>query len=236
MKLQVRSAMTDTVTLSRAFLDDPRLSYRAKGLLAVALSRRDGGAVDLSGCSADENAVAAALRELEKAGYYSRSDGTLHEVSRLPLLSDDALPVVSCPSGGTSREEARPEAESVARVIDRLNELRASKWAWVRYTPLSARHKKNTEHISGRLKEGYAEDDLVLVLEYLATADGGKEASRKYFDCVTPFNTRNFERHLTMAREWDARGRPAVGGNLSLQRADGHDPAIYERRVRGSSS
>ncbi|MEN6368727.1 MAG: hypothetical protein ABFD77_03395, partial [Thermotogota bacterium] len=131
------------------------------------------------------------------------------------------------------KEPAEVTAASVERVIDRLNELRRHSWEWVRYTPLSAKHPKNVEHISGRLREGFSENDLLLVLEYLAVADGGKDASRRYFDCVTPFNTKNFERNLALAREWDARGRPVVLGSASSQAASGHDPDIYEKRVRG---
>jgi len=86
--------------------------------------------------------------------------------------------------------------------------LRERSWDWAQYTPLSARYAKNVEHIGGRLRDGYAEEDLILVLDYLAATDGGKEASRRYFNCVTPFNTKNFERNLAMAREWEARGRP----------------------------
>ncbi len=228
----------DRVVIHRGFLSDPRLSLRAKGLMAYLLTRPAAEresvslASGVAGVAASD--VAACLRELEDAGYFHRSDagsqviGTLSETTSLPLLSPSRV--------GRSRPRTESTgagiAEAAERVLARLNELRHTSWTWARYTPLSSRHAKNVEHIRGRLHEGYGESDLILVLEYLSAMDGGKDESRRFFDSVTPFNTKNFERNLAMAREWEARGRP-TSGELSLQRADGHDPAIYERRVKG---
>jgi hypothetical protein len=237
----------DRVVLHLGFLDDPRLSFRAKGLLAVLLSRR-GRSVDLDSLAAvaeRQGDVQAALRELERAGYFQPAErgsgdvsslsGRVRETSALPLL--ESLPTRSPAerSGGNGESAGGDGVETSAadRILERLNELRQASWSWVRYTPLSGRHAKNVEHIKGRLREGYAETDLVLVLEYLAAVDGGKDESRKFFDSVTPFNTKNFERNLAMAREWEGRGCPRGSGALALQRADGHDPAIYESRVKG---
>ena len=236
----------DRVVLHLGFLDDPRLSFRAKGLLAVLLSRR-GRSVDLDSLAVvaeRQGDVQAALRELERAGYFqpvergsgdaSSLSGRVRETSALPLL--ESLPTRSPAerSGGNGQSAGGDEVETSAadRVLERLNELRQASWSWVRYTPLSGRHAKNVEHIKGRLREGYAETDLVLVLEYLAAVDGGKDESRKFFDSVTPFNTKNFERNLAMARDWEARGRPEAVEPLALQRADVHDPAIYEKWAR----
>jgi len=124
----------------------------------------------------------------------AESDGHIEE----GLEAVEELPLI---------EETPPSQQLTAaeRIINQLNNLRSKAWAWARYTPLTAKHAKNVEHINGRLSEEYSEEDLVLVLEYLACVDGGKEDSRKYFDCVTPFNTKNFERNLAMARECEAR-------------------------------
>jgi len=240
------------VALDRAFLEDPRLSLRSKGLLACLLSRSDQETFDVERIAASFGErtvdVVRALRQLESAGYYTRTGevgedvlletGTLREVSRLPLLG--SRPQSGSATGRANREGADPQSEADAvaaeRVLVRLNELRQASWVWAKYTPLSARHAKNVEHINGRLREGYRESDLVLVLEYLAAVDGGKDSSRKYFDSVTPFNTKNFERHLAMARDWDARGRPPGAGSLAQQAAQGHDPAIYEKRLKGGKT
>ncbi len=236
----------DRVVFHRGFLDDPRLSLRAKGLLAVLLSRR-GRSVDLDFLAVvaeRQGDAQAALRELERAGYFQPAErgsgdasslsGRVRETSALPLL--ESLPTRSpAERSGGNGQSAGDEVETSAadRILERLNELRRTSWTWARYTPLSARHAKNVEHIKGRMHEGYAEADLILVLEYLATVDAGKDESRRFFDSVTPFNTKNFERNLAMAREWEGRGRPRGNGALALQRADGHDPAIYESRVKG---
>ncbi|MCX6091466.1 MAG: hypothetical protein NTX23_01160 [Candidatus Bipolaricaulota bacterium] len=240
----------DRVVFHRGFLDDPRLSLRAKGLLAVLLSR-PGVVVNLQTLAAGTgdrvSGVEEAFRQLESAGYFTRAEsvtgenpalaGTVRETSVLPLLLDRPSRHSSAeprqggrPGGAVDEESLKAAAE---RVLARLNELRKASWSWVKYTPLSARHAKQLEHIKGRMHEGYAEEDLILVLEYLAAVDGGKDESRKYFDGVTPFNTKNFERNLAMAREWEGRGCPRGNGALALQRADGHDPAIYESQVKG---
>jgi len=213
-------------------LEDPRLSFRAKGLLAYLLAHPDFdlsnkrmlAAVSLEGV----DALKTALKELEEAGYFrteqeSCEDGSVQEVgvvspgSRIPLL--ETLPIETArtqPSKGI--EPSAPSGDSknldtpAQRIIDQLNSLRRTAWDWARYTPISAKYAKNVEHINGRLADGYTEADLILVLEYLAAIDGGKEESRKYFDCVTPFNTKNFERNVAMARDWDAKGRPSTPG------------------------
>ncbi len=232
----------DQVALPRAFLRDPRLSLRAKGLLAALLAsgEREVDALALAGAGDRPRDVDAALRQLEAAGYFARTPGgaglagTMRETSALPLLEARQAPATAARRESPPGDEASRAAAE--RVLGRLNELRKASWTWARYTPLSARHAKNTEHMRGRLREGYGEGDLMLVLEYLAAVDGGKDESRRYFDSVTPFNTKNFERNLAMARDWDARGRPPGGGLRPLQRPDGHDPAIYERRVKGGSA
>jgi len=240
------------VALDRAFLDDPRLPFRAKGLLAYLLSRSDQETFDVERLAASFGErtadVANALKQLESAGYYTRTGGvggdallgtgTLREVSRQPLLGSQPQKGLATQRADRDGVDPQSEADAVAaeRVLVRLNELRQASWAWAKYTPLSARHAKNVEHIKGRLREGYGESDLVLVLEYLAAVDGGKDSSRKYFDSVTPFNTKNFERNLAMARDWDARGRPPGAGSLAQQAAAGHDPAIYEKRLKGGKT
>lgn len=229
MRIRLAGDASRYLVLDKSMLEDPRLSFRAKGLLSYLLahpeldlsSKRQLASVSLEGV----DALDTALKELEEAGYLRQTkeldeDGALQTIgvvyptSRIPLLESQRFekPLVSQNEGIAPSTVPSDQDESntpAQRVIDRLNELRKQAWDWARYTPLSAKYAKNVEHINGRLGDGYAESDLILVLEYLASVDGGKEESRKYFDCVTPFNTKNFERNLAMAREWEARGRPA---------------------------
>ncbi|MEE8592508.1 MAG: hypothetical protein V3T03_00140 [Candidatus Bipolaricaulota bacterium] len=241
------------LVLDKSMLEDPRLSFRAKGLLAYLLAhpesdlsrKRQLASVSLEGV----DALDTAFKELEEAGYFRQTkeldeDGALQTIgvvcptSRIPLLEsqrfeessvsrkqDTTLPTVS-----PKKDEPSTPAQ---RIIDRLNELRKHSWDWARYTPLSAKYAKNVEHINGRLADGYGESDLILVLEYLAAVDGGKEESRKYFDCVTPFNTKNFERNLAMARDWEARGRPQAKSREQQHLEQSHDPSIYDQGRRG---
>jgi uncharacterized phage protein (TIGR02220 family) len=231
MKVRIEWAVCRGVALDKA-LSDPRLSFRAKGLLAHMLSVSPGAAVDVKGLanasSEGRDAIGTALQELGAAGYCSRTEriddggtsggGTSDsEVALAPVMESlfgesfaAPVPVSELPDtrqGGTmSREEV-----AVERIIDHLNRLRERSWGWAQYTPLSAKYAKNVEHINGRLRDGYSEEDLILVLDYLAATDGGKEDSRRYFNCTTPFNTKNFEGNLAMAREWKARGRRPLG-------------------------
>jgi len=204
-------------------LTDPNLSFRAKGVLAYLQLLPGGAAPDvksLEGVSVEKRAaIRTALKELLDRGYVARVEPAEGRVAGCPLMDSlfDELPVERRPRRRSDEVEARPgdpkkvaEAERVERIIDHLNALRERSWSWAQYTPFSARYARNVEHIRGRLADGYAEEDLLLVLDYLAATDGGKEESRRYFNCVTPFNTKNFERNLAMAREWAARGRPGV--------------------------
>ncbi len=228
-------------------LEDPTLSFRAKGLLAYLQSLPRGEPTDvksLEQASAEKKAaIETALKELVDGGYVTRiedpeSDGAgesiepiLHGARMDSLFADLPRPVRKPAPTGKDESKRR-----IQRIIDHLNMLRERSWDWAQYTPLSAKYAKNVEHISGRLKDGYSEEDLILILDYLAAIDGGKEESRRYYNCVTPFNTKNFERNLAMARDWGARGRPAGQARQAAHIEQSHDPEIYERRVRGGKT
>ena len=245
MRIRVVCQRGDDILVNRAMLSDPRLSFRAKGVLVSLLARigdvgpDDGNAIVLD--RADRREMELGLRELHEAGYVvheAASDDSgeqmmVYEISRLPLLDEpDEREAKAFDPSSPQRSLFDPPQDvdprtPAERIIDRLNELRRESWEWAKYTRLQAKHAKNVEHIHGRMKEGYAESDLILVLEYIAAIDGGKEESRKYFDCVTPFNTKNFERNLAMARDWEARGRrlPGERGSDGVSR----DASYYEK-------
>ena len=253
MRIRLASDASRHLVLDKTMLEDPRLSFRAKGLLAYLLAhpnfnlsnKRTLAAVSLEGV----DALSTALKELEEAGYFRTMEevgddaslqkiGVVSPVSRIPLL--EARPLEKAQTQPVKEETASGDPKNpdtpAQRIIDQLNTLRRTAWDWARYTPVSAKYAKNVEHINGRLADGYTEADLILVLEYLAAVDGGKEESRKYFDCVTPFNTKNFERNVAMARDWDAKGRPTAQPSRIFQRVEGHDPKIYEQRLTGGTT
>jgi len=255
MKVRIEWAPCHDASLEVA-LSDCRLSYRAKGLLAYMLSLPEGSSVDTKALaeasSEGKDAVGTALHELSVAGYCKRIETvaeaeTTESPEKTGVAGEPSTPVMDqlfgdafgAPVPIAELPDTRPSSPEdpmelvIVRIIDHLNRLRSRSWDWAQYTPLSAKYAKNVEHIGGRLSDGYTEDDLTLVLDFLAATDGGKEESRRYFNCVTPFNTKNFESNLAMARDWSARGRPKSTGPSSSQAAWGHDPAIYERRMRG---
>ena len=231
MKVRIEWSPRAGTALATALADD-RLSYRAKGIFAYLLSLPDGQAVDVKAlaqrASEGRDAIGTALQELSAAGYCDRIETAL--VPEPPTVPKDEEiasnePVMDSlfgesfapPVRMTDRPELRPDGSEdatdgvVERVIEHLNRLRERHWDWAQYTPLSTKYAKNVEHIGGRLADGYVEQDLILVLDFLAATDGGKEDSRRYFNCVTPFNTKNFEANLAMARDWAARGRRTRG-------------------------
>ena len=109
-------------------------------------------------------------------------------------------------SSDTIKKKHSPSS-SVKNIFNHLNELREQAWEWKKFTPLKPT-KPNCKHISARLAEGKSEAELILILDYLAQRDTGDERSRRYFDNVTPFRVSNCDRYLTMARNWEADGRP----------------------------
>ncbi len=226
MKVRIEWVAREDAVLETA-LADPRLSFRAKGVLAHLLSLPRGSAVGMKGltvaASEGKDAIGTALHELSVAGYCERVETVDDESAKAeapPERENEPVmeslfgqsfgpPVRMSELPESRRFESEDAVETIVeRIIGHLNGLRERSWDWAQYTPLSAKHAKNVEHISGRLKDGYAEEDLMLVLDFLASIDGGKEESRRYFNCVTPFNTKNFERNLALARDWGARGRP----------------------------
>jgi len=254
MEIRLTSDASRHLVIDRSMLEDPRLSFRAKGLLAYMLAhpgidvsnKKMLTSVSLEGM----DAINTALKELEEAGYFRQTQevvedgsirtlGIVYPVSRIPVL--EAQHFADTPESARmkspSEEATAVKTSSVSpaqRIVDRLNELRKTAWDWARYTPISVKYAKNVEHINGRLADGYDEADLILVLEYLSSVDGGKEESRKYFDCVTPFNTKNFERNLAMARDWDAKNRPARASSANPGIRRGSD--YYEKARKRSNS
>ncbi|MCK5828529.1 hypothetical protein KAH43_08425, partial [Candidatus Bipolaricaulota bacterium] len=202
MQIRLAGDASRHLVIDRSMLEDPRLSFRAKGLLAYMLghpgidvsNKKLLTSVSLEGM----DAINTALKELEDAGYFRQiqetaEDGSVHTlglvypVSRIPVL--EAQPLADTPKSASAKSPSHNKATTAKgssvspaqRIVDRLNELRKTAWDWARYTPISAKYAKNVEHINGRLAEGYEESDLILVLEYLSSVDGGKEESRKYF-------------------------------------------------------
>ena len=92
----------------------------------------------------------------------------------------------------TSIKEIYKEKEICKRVIDKLNELNNTK-----YSPTS---ESTLKFIKGRLKDGYTEEDLMLVVEkmsYLWHQPGEKDMT-PYLRPSTLFRPTNFENYLNM--------------------------------------
>ena len=103
--IRVRKSPNRFVVMDKTFLEDSRLSYKAKGILAYLLSKPDDWKVivgNLVNYSADGKAsVYAGLKELKECGYYEkvpirneqgtrivRWESTIYENPSLSLLTD----------------------------------------------------------------------------------------------------------------------------------------------------
>jgi len=103
--IRVEKRTTPYVVIDKTALEDPRLSFRAKGIHAYLLSRPDNWAPNrdqLAKVSREgRDAVVAALSELETFGYFKRERkavhgrfvwfGTVYEVSQVPLPDNPSV-------------------------------------------------------------------------------------------------------------------------------------------------
>ena len=157
MQIRLAGNASRHLVLDKSMLEDPRLSFRAKGLLAHLLSLPEGSSFKIKGLAAvsteGRDAIETALKELEAAGYYRQmkeldedgvlqSIGIVYSVSRIPLLESQRLNqhLVSENEGTAPLTTPSDQDELNApaqRIIDRLNDLRKQSWDWARYSPLS---------------------------------------------------------------------------------------------------
>lgn len=101
--IRVRRCPNNFVTMDKTFLEDTRLSFKAKGILAYLLSKPDNWKVivgNLVNYAADGKAsVYAGLKELKECGYYQkvpvrdekgrrilRWESTIYEIPELPEM------------------------------------------------------------------------------------------------------------------------------------------------------
>ncbi len=173
MQIRLTGEASRHLVLDKSMLEDPRLSFRAKGLLAYLLAhpgfdlsnKRLLTSISLEGV----DAVGTALKELEEAGYFRQAQeanedgsiqtiGVVSPVSRIPLLESQHFDKPIIPNNEEIEpSDVPPHQEKpvtpAQRVIDQLNEFRKKAWDWARYTPISAKYAKNVEHINGRLAD-----------------------------------------------------------------------------------
>lgn len=104
-----------------------------------------------------------------------------------------------CPVSGETAPHAEQEPAGADLVIDHLNHT-----AGTRY------QKKPTSRkpINGRLNEGFAVDDLRLVIDFKHEHWGDNPEMAQYLRPATLFGTENFGGYLAAAQRWEKIGRP----------------------------
>ena len=129
----LRVANRDRFTVvNREAVNDPHLSFRAKGLLVWLLDKPDNWtvrSVQIAEVGPDgRDAVLTALKELEKAGYITREilrnpDGTFHPVCTVhesPGQTGDGKPVSGEPETGSARPLMKTVNEDCVRETSSL--------------------------------------------------------------------------------------------------------------------
>ena len=74
--IRVKKCPGNFVTMNKSFLEDSRLSFKAKGILAYLLSKPDNWKVIVgnvvNACNDGKSSIYAGLKELKKYGYYKK--------------------------------------------------------------------------------------------------------------------------------------------------------------------
>ncbi len=125
--IRVERVPNGYATMDKRFLEDDRLSFKAKGILAYLLSKPNNWKVvvwDLvQHCKDGKTSVYAGLKELKELGYYKkvpvrneegtrivRWESTVYEVPNLEVLADEEVP-------------EQEEASNLEQVITKVEEI-----------------------------------------------------------------------------------------------------------------
>jgi len=255
------------VQIDKTALEDPGLSFRAKGLHAYLMSRPDNwipNPLQLATVSREgRDAVKAALRELQEAGYYERrreqkEDGTfcwvgnVYEVSKVHEPTDgnpgDGFPVTGKPvTGNPSTGESAVIKKEVIKKDkqERKNNSCAT-------PPRDQKPKKPTvkRHIMAQMTEAYRK------LRGVEPKPGEwTRIQREFKDMILDGNHQHdiiavmewaagnrFDWSLHTVRKWlpDQRAGKLPDGSkkdkLRHQAARGRDPREYDKFMRGGGS
>lgn len=186
------------------FIDDPKLSLKAKGLLLMFLKRPDNWNIylkELEKCCKDgKDSINTAIKELEKFGYINRNlkrdekgkliGGYDYLIREIPL-TEIGFPVIG---DSTNREkpplintELNKNTNNIySRVIDYLN-LKTGK-------TYKATTKKTQSLIKARIEEGFIEEEFFKVIDNKVSEWKGTDYE-KYLRPETLFGNK-FEGYL----------------------------------------
>lgn len=131
------------------------------------------------------------------------------------------------PKVKSNRKKSANNSESnevVLYVVDFLNQCTGSE-----FRPNS---KSTAEPISARLKEGFSEDDLKLVVEHKNLQWGGDTKMFEYLRPKTLFGQEKFESYLQAAKRWQASGKPS----LTQQKNGAYKQTGEDRSTTGAFS
>ena len=132
------------------------------------------------------------------------------------------------PKAKSNRKKSANSSESnevVLSVVNFLNQCTGAE-----FRPNS---KSTAEPISARLKEGFSEDDLKLVVEHKNLQWGADPKMFEYLRPKTLFGQEKFESYLQAAKRWQASGKPSL---TQQQKNGAYKQTGEDRSITGAFS
>jgi len=193
--------------ISNELLNDPRISFKAKGLYAYMYSKPDGWNFTIKSIAKQNkdgvDAVASALKELKEFGWveyekFSDGTGSYYLLDELPKLEN---PNLENPNMGKSSPIINKDISSnkdlyinnsvagqVKEIVEYLN-VRAGK-------SFKAKSQSTVRAIRARLNEGFAIEDFKRVIDNKVAEWKGTQMEQ-YLRPITLFGNK-FESYLNM--------------------------------------
>ena len=161
-------------TMDKRFLEDDRLSFKAKGILAYLLSKPNNWKVvvwDLvKHCKDGKSAVYAGLKELREAGYYEKKpirneegsrivrwESTVYEVPR--QLFDDE-PKEPSESEQEEAQEVRPAEQEVEVKKSKKNQTQKPNFLVSKFSKQEKQSLENEERNKNNFTKNYSTGEL----------------------------------------------------------------------------
>lgn len=129
----------------------------------------------------------------------------IREKEKEEIKYDVSLDFSNQTKAKSNRKKSANNSESnevVLYVVDFLNQCTGAE-----FRPNS---KSTADPISARLKEGFSEDDLKLVVEHKNLQWGADPKMFEYLRPKTLFGQEKFESYLQAAKRWQSSGKPSI--------------------------
>lgn len=253
---------TPYVQIDKRPIEDKKLSWKAKGILAYLLSKPDGWEIkiyDLIEKSTDgRDAVRSGMIELEENGYLKKSqnkaidgkfDGYNYEVIEVPFTDFPSTekPITENPlynnnnisNNDINKKKKKLEKENILESFDVTSQFHMSYKPMINCYEMADAHEK--------LSKYFEYEENVKQVKDAAMSKKTNEEFKKYiqFFCITSFNDRYFKKITTFPDlisrfiEWLRRDRHTTiketASNVSLQERKDDFIKVLKEKNKNSS-